>query len=267
MDWKLLEKDKARATLKEIEDLNESEFFNYRKKWTDLIANSLTNEYLELRKEIIQAYQEAEVIAEKDGGNKKIYYFDAAFCIKVYKILNSYGMNVRHASCNKIWYYINVKVLPDIIYKRFKKEISDNPKRINYDRYIDISRRLYFKSLWWYAHLSAQFDSKNEIDEAKTLEVLKPQTTDTIAQLVERSGSLGYRVDFSRALLLKLTEDLPSKVAKQEEFLRGIMCMYTATTPVVEPGFVDSNKDVALKKYIEYLFDMTNRGCIIKIAK
>ena len=66
----------------------------------------------------------------------------------------------------------------------------------NEERFIGIPRdsRLYLKSIFWYIHLSFQENPEN------TYETLKNNSTDTIVQLVDRTGK-GYNLDLVREIM------------------------------------------------------------------
>ena len=119
------------------------------------------------------------------------YKFDCLFGKKIYSIFSSgkYKIGEREASNDDIWRYIQVKIIPDILYCRW----PDNVKPRMYFQ----SNRLYLKTLWWYYYLSFV----DNIDFTCDM-LLKPcNSSDTIVALVERSGKKGYRLDLYREIM------------------------------------------------------------------
>jgi len=167
---------------------------------------------------------------------KAAYAFDFNFAIELYKILNEkYGMNVRIASENSIWRAMSIKVIPDIVYHRW---------RFNEDRYWRRPQRIWLKTLWWYIYLSWQGDYKT------TYDIIKENTTDEIVQMVERVGSRGYRVDLYRSIMRYYNSIDYSK--NKAVLFRRVMKLNTAMIRTVEPSLFKGGVDGYSKEIFEY---------------
>ena len=167
--------------------------------------------------------------------NKNVAYsFDLAFGLRLFEFFSNgeYAMNEREASNDSIWRYIQIEVIPDLIAFRWGKN--------NIDRYYSVSRRLYLKVLWWYIFLSWTGD----IDE--TREILEDNTTDTIAQLVERSGLNGYKVELYRSIMKQKYE----KNINPIEF-RKLLVLNSARSKVVNPYLVKGGIEGYVEKLVQ----------------
>ena len=56
---------------------------------------------------------------------------------------------------------------------------------------------MWLETLWWYIHLAWKNDEKT------TSEILKGNTTDTILNIIDRTGTYGYRRDLFNEILYK----------------------------------------------------------------
>lgn len=194
---------------------------------------SYQNIRIELNRMFKQSLEEVSVKESELLNNKKIAYdFDLSFGLKVFEFFydGEYAMKEREASNDNIWRYIQVEVIPDLIAYRWGKN--------NIDRFYSVSRRLYLKILWWYIYLSWTGD----IDETKKL--LENNTTDTIAQLVERSGINGYKVELYRNIIKQKKE----KNVNPLEF-RKLLVLNSARAKVINPYLVDGG----VENYVDSL--------------
>ena len=196
---------------------------------------SYQNIRIELNRMFKQSLAE---IGLKEGellNNKNVAYdFDLSFGVKIFEFFHEgeYAMNEREASNDSIWRYIQVEVIPDLMAARWGKS--------NTDRFYNVSRRLYLKILWWYVFLSWTGD----IDETK--ELLKDNTTDTIAQLVERSGLNGYKIELYRSIMKQKYE----KKINPIEF-RKLLVLNSARSKVVNPYLVKGGIDSYVNNLIK----------------
>lgn len=255
MEWKRLTKIEAADCLSKYQDMGLDKFLQ---ECQNLENSELPEEYKTLRKELVTAYQESKSLANDQSrdksklgysiiGNK--YRRDVLFGIKVYSILKTRGMNVRYASNSRIWSYIAVKVIPDLVYDRYgeddykKKHIF----RLNKERYYDNERRIFPLNLWWYIYLAMKKSGSEDDLEATANLLLNSGSTDTIVQIVERSGREGYRVDLSRELL----EQYCGNSDYGPDAFRKVMVLNSARTRMIEPKLRKGGYD----KYVKELFD------------
>lgn len=209
----------------------------------NISINSLNDDYKKLRKDLVTAFfdtlNEIGINETQIGKSNYSYQIDYLFGLKLYELLNvKYQMTVRVASNEKIWRYISVCVVPDLVDKRYG---------INHpDRFWKKSKRIWLRCLWWYIHLSWQGNDK------KTKEILKDNSTDEILQLVDRCGRGGYRLDLYREIMRIYGEMDPVERRKNGIF-RKLMVLNTARVQVIEPGIVDGGETQYIKDMCDYL--------------
>ncbi|OHX50693.1 hypothetical protein [Cytobacillus oceanisediminis] len=161
------------------------------------------------------------------------YAFDLHMGLVLYSLLNdSYRFNERLAAQDEIWRYLSLEVFPDLVYERFG---------INDQRFYKGTRRIWLKSIWWYIHLSWQGT------EEETLNTLRDNSSDHILQLLDRSGSGGYRAELTRELMRQYKLYSSSKVP---ELFRRILKLNTARLNMIEPSLVEGG----IKTYVDDLF-------------
>ena len=183
MDWKNLTKSESKLI---VDCAIEEE---------KMLMPMVGADYKELKDMINSAFDKAlEVLninKENLSSSNFKYKFDCYFGKELYKIFNieKYRIGEREASNDDFWRYIQVKIVPNLIYYRWKDNIVP--------RIYAQSNRLYLKILWWYYYLS--FNTSIEY----TCELLLHpcNSTDTIVALVERSGKKGYRLDLYREIM------------------------------------------------------------------
>ncbi|MDN2701208.1 hypothetical protein O0881_04250 [Janthinobacterium sp. SUN100] len=146
--------------------------------------------------------------------------YDVAAGLALYRILGEAGMDVRTAADDSVWRFLSLRVVPDLVEARWP-----NAPAVRFWR----SRsRIWLRVIWWLVHLTWQEN------EEQTRAVLADVTTDTIAQLVERPGRGGFRVELMRALFRERIR----RHFSQDEF-RALMKLNTARVVVTEPWFCD----------------------------
>ncbi|KAB8125583.1 hypothetical protein F9U64_22380 [Gracilibacillus oryzae] len=172
--------------------------------------------------------------------NRKDYFYDLKFGLELYHILNEeYNFSERNASDDEVWIYLSIRVVPDLVYKRWGLTES---------RFYKQSRRIWLRTLWWYIHLSWA-GSKEE-----TYNRLKSFTTDEVVQLVERSGPRGYRIDLTREIMKQFSFAYENS---DRLLFRRIMKVNTARLKVIEPSLALGGLAQYVKELIDY-FDYTN---------
>lgn len=213
--------------------------------WGDVVQppSNLNSENQKLRDDILKIHDQT-MKNEKVGvslGKFDKYTYDLLFGLGLYELLNEKrGFTLRHASDPDIWRYITMNIVPDIVFMRWKKDSTD--------RYYRRPTRIYLSSLWWYIHLSWCGNSSS------TYEILKENSTDEIMNLVERSGSLGYRIDFTRELMKQY-----SKTINDDRLIfRKVLKLNTARSIVLEPALHHSG----VEGYVRDLFEDVMRGVL-----
>lgn len=220
--WKTLSKAEAR-----------NEFNNWDKDKAP--EPNCDENYVVLRNKLLEAHHEANKFLDENepGSKKRDYLYDLRFGLEIYQMLNEeYKYSVRQAANDQIWIYMQIKVVPDLVYNRWGFSES---------RFFQQSRRIWLKTIWWYIHLSWKGNAE------ETYRILRGFTTDEIVQLVERSGPNGYRVDLTREIMHQFSK---VKLTNQSRNLfRKIMKLNTARIKIVEPALTYGGT----KKYVEEL--------------
>ena len=116
---------------------------------------------------------------------------------------------------------------------------------MNHKRFYSHTRRIWLKTLWWYVFLSWQGNKE------KTRSVLKEFGTDTISDLIERTGQ-GYRVLMYRQLMLSYSQ----VDNKSSDLFNIIQKQNLVNCRTVEPALVDN----AEQGYIKSLFNQLKIG-------
>ncbi|MCP2034144.1 hypothetical protein L1279_001127 [Planomicrobium sp. HSC-17F08] len=199
------------------------------------------NKFNDLRKD----FKEIEELVNRELNSKEkssaisTYDFDLLFGIKMYEMLSSkYRISERQASQDGVWMFLSIEVIPDVVFRRWKG--------LNESRYYKESRRIWLKTLWWYIHLSWQGDYEG------TFKVLKDNTTDDLVQLVERSGSKGYRVELYREIMLNYSLIEENEKGRKNQLFRKVMKLNTARARVVEPALTNGGEEQYVKELFKY---------------
>lgn len=237
-EWIIIDKETIKKEVETLAILNYAERRNKIKE----MQNALPKSYRLLQEELDDAYQQ---VINNLTVNQKLtkYNIDLYFGIELFNILENYGFNARNASIDKVWYYISLYVIPDIIFKRFASEKETSSIE---DHFWKKSRRIYPKSLWWYIYLSIPNNITTRIDRDSYLkETLKYNTTDTILQIVERTSTFGYRRDLYSEIIKAY-----SLSRRDANILRKVLVMNTTKTKVIEPALTCGG----IKQYVKQLF-------------
>jgi hypothetical protein len=169
---------------------------------------TLPDELAQLRRRVRDA------IAAADP--KGPYQHDLAMGLALYQTLPWAGIGVRDAADAAKWRFLSLDVFPDLVFLRTQASEA---------RFYSSRRRLWLRRCWWYIHLTWQGS------EAATRRALGAMSTDTVAQLVERPGPGGFRVELWRAIAARFEDARPPEGA-----VRRLMKTNTALLVVVEPS-------------------------------
>lgn len=211
----------------------------------DLIPKKLKEHERKLRERLVASINQAWIPLYEDDRSPSEYELDLHTGLVIYEILNTeFYFNERLAAQDEIWRYFSLLILPDIVYKR----VGLNP-----NRYFKQARRNWLQTIWWYVHLSWQGSKES------TFEILEKNTTDTILQLVDRTGINGYRIDFTRALMKEFYQsynDLPG--TERTTLFRRVLKLSTARTKLIEPNLVTGGTEAYVKGLFEYFVKTVN---------
>lgn len=203
----------------------------------------LDDSYQRLRNQLVEAWENTNEELQADRTNKRYEYMrDLKFGMRLYRILSTgeFTMHPRLAADVGIWRYISINVVPEIIKERWPKESSWE------DRFYRKPNRIYLKILWWYIYLSWQGDEKN------TYTVLEANNSDTISQLVERSGAHGYNLELYRKIMVRHFFQDPSE--RSMMLFRKVMKLHTARIRTRQPEMLPGG----INQYVEELYAYFN---------
>jgi len=237
MMWKAFSRLDASTLSEEWNSFTADKFNELMEDWETGIKANLSADYLELRRGLIKLHSDASAIVVSGIGR---YQSDLSFGIGIYKMLrDEYDMNSCIASDDDIWRYIQMRVVPDIIFERWSE--GEGKNRINDSRFWRDPRRIWLKTLWWYIHLSLQNESLEE-----TKSILQHNGSDDISQLVERSGS-GYRIELYRSIMRRYS----TADRSDGKLLRKVLKLNVIRCATVEPLFASDD----IIEYVEDLFN------------
>lgn len=232
---KKLTKTQAMQFVESIDKMSQPEFEKLVSRWERNEVDDFSPEYKGLRDYIVSVYKDAKKIGA--------YEIDMRVGLALYSELNpENGFTFVLASDDDIWRYLSCKVFPDITYDRYpapEKEIREKGGHLNHKRFYSHTRRIWLKTLWWYVYLSWQGT------EAETYNVLRGFGTDTISDLIERTGQ-GYRISLYRRLMYEY-----SRVKnKNSDLFNNIQKQNLVNCRTTEPALVRD----AEKGYVGTLF-------------
>src|SRR5699024_3683962 len=99
---------------------SENDFNNLELKVKSVEPIDPREDFLELRKLLIDA---RDKVFEKNGfdfSNNLTYDFDLLYGLELYQVLNKdIGFNQRVASNDDIWRYLSIRVIPDVVHSRW----------------------------------------------------------------------------------------------------------------------------------------------------
>ena len=202
---------------------------------------ALDESYQRMQQRIRAAW--AEVNENNHSDDKKdTYRRDLAFGLRLYGIFSKgeFAMPPRVAADIAVWRYISINVVPEIVKERWPKESSWD------DRFYRKTNRIYLKVLWWYIYLSWQGDDEH------TYAVLEANNSDTIAQLVERSGAHGYNLDLYRKIMIR--HFCQDESDRSMLMFRKVMKLHPARIRTRQPEMLPGG----VNQYVEELYAYFN---------
>lgn len=151
------------------------------------------------------------------------YEKDLQVGFAAYRLLSPDKIGLRRAADDSFWRHVALVVMPDIVFQRTGKASEEWFWKSRW--------RLWPKRPWWYVHLCWQGD------ERSTRKAIAGMSTDAIAQLVERSGRQGFRIDTWRAIAAEL-----GRRKTTEKDLRRVMKLNTVLLSSIEPSWVEGGE-------------------------
>lgn len=204
-----------------IERLTKKEAAEAMNAWIENPSSlpQLGRDYLEMRGDLTTLFGESRDAA---GGDVRSYGMDVHFGTALYGYLvGKSWFSERLAADDGFWRYLSLKVVPNLVGRRWSND--------NDEHYYSKPNRNWFKALWWYVHLSLKPDG---LEATKKMLLLDGFSTDTILNLVERSGRQGTYVQVYREIMSRFSS--LGKISM--EGFRKVMKLNTAKLVVIEPA-------------------------------
>lgn len=225
-----------------INKIQAEEKFNFLVRNDFSQTESLSEDYTTLRQKLLVKIQSITKDSNSQTDkNKKKYLFDLKFGLALYEETNKIfklKTNMSLASNENFWIYINLVVIPDVLFDRWHD--TENKR----GRFYSHTKRNYTNSLWWYIHLGWQGTSD------LTENTLSGFNTDTLVQVNERAGS-GYNEQLYREILLQSSRLVNNRGVN----LRRIMVLNTFYIKTIQPEYykngISGYVSMLLQKVIE----------------
>lgn len=182
--------------------------------------------------------QEREAFLQDETHKVKSHGYDLRMGMLLYRVLKEeYGFNERAASRDEVWRYLSLEVCPDIVYERYD---------LNDLRFYRGTRRIWLRSIWWYIHLSWQGNAE------ETFNILQDNSADDILQLIDRSGTGGYRIDLTRELMRQNRLYIKTPIPL---LFRRVLKLNTARLNMIEPSLVEGGVERYVHDLYQYFLD------------
>ena len=206
-------------------------------------APEIEPEYESIREDIGNLYEKV-----KSSNN---YETDVSMGLEIYDYFQKKDFfSLRVAANDDFWRYLSVKVVPHIVADRWGDENDDHFWKKNV--------RIWLRSIWWYVHLSwgDTMTNTNSILTSPNF------STDTILNLVERSGRRGTFINVYRLIMYYYSRIPKQKIdsfnasaEKHSTLFRTVMILNTARTMVLDPALYLGGE----QEYVKSLF--AEAGC------
>ena len=207
------------------------------------------SDYLGIRKELLKRFSSCNLNMES---KRKDYMTDLLFGIELYDYLSpgkNIGFTFDMAEDPMFWSYLSLMVIPDIVFNRWG---GYQEKK---DRFYSKKTRIWLSQIWWYIHFSLQ----NDLSETEKMLKGEAFNTDTILQLVDRTGAKGTFVELDRQIMREYANRSEKDINKDIDWpqvFRRVMKLNTAKIMLFEPTFYCNG----IKGYVNSLFDEAVKG-------
>lgn len=188
-------------------------------------------------------------IMKLQNDHKNNYAIDVYMGLYLYVLLRQEEFTMRMASNDGLWRYMSLKVVPDLVEKRWGRDAEEH--------YWRKPSRIWLRSIWWYIHLSWQGDLKS----TERLLLEDRFNTDTILNLEERTGRNGTYINVYRRIMYYYSI-IPAEVLKDAEnelrhkdknvtLFRTVMKLNTARSISIDPSLYVGGEDGYAKSLFE----------------
>lgn len=218
-----------------IERLSRKDAIEAMNSWvlSSFTVPALGKDYADIRSDLSALFDAARAEA---GGNVQDYRMDVCFGSALYDYFKGKTwFTQRLASDDGFWRYLALRVIPDMVGQRWGFS--------NADHYYSKPSRIWPKTLWWFIHLSLKGEGT---ESTKEMLLSGNFSTDTVLNLVERTGRCGTNIAVYREIMTRYAA--LERVADRD--FRNIMKLNTAKAVVIEPVFCSGG----VKGYVGSIF-------------
>ena len=208
------------------------------------------SDYLDIRKELKNRFDKSTRSIK--NSKRKDYMMDLLFGVKLYDYFtpgNDIGFTLDMAEDQNFWSYLSLMVIPDVVCERW----GGNQKKK--DRFYSKKTRIWLSQIWWYIHFSFQ----NNLYETEEMLKRDAFNTDTILQLVDRTGAKGTIVELNRQIMHEYAKRSATESYKGIDWpqvFRRVMKLNTAKIVLFEPSYYCNG----IKGYVDSLFSEALEG-------
>lgn len=190
--------------------------------------------FIKLRSDLKKVYDAAL------SSRMKGFDIDRVMSLELYSTTIEMKIPMRVAASMPFWYWVSLKLLPDLLFNRFPQMDKEALR----GRYYERNMRVWPYMLWWGAHLTWQGNRKD------TESVLKQGfSVSAIEVFLDRSGS-GYRTNLFREIAAQFAIHNTNYLATDKDLLRPVMGLNTSKIVNIEPEFYSDG----IKGYVKDLF-------------
>lgn len=219
-----------------IERLSRKDAIEAMNSWvqSSFTVPALGKDYSEIRSDLSGLFEEAREEAE---GDVRDYRMDVCFGAALYEYFRQKPwFTQRLASDDGFWRYIALRVIPDLVGERWGES--------NADHYYAKPSRIWPKTLWWFFYLSMKGSGT---EDTKAMLLSDNFSTDTVLNLVERTGRCGTNIAVYREIMKRYAA---LKGVADKDF-RNVMKLNTAKAVVIEPVLCEGG----VEGYVGSLFN------------
>ncbi|MBR6933421.1 MAG: hypothetical protein IKH49_08985 [Bacteroidales bacterium] len=209
-----------------IERLSRKDAIEAMNSWvqSSFTVPALGRDYSDIRTDLCALFEAAR---EEVDGDVRDYRMDVCFGAALYDYFNLNKLpwfTLRLASDDGFWRHLALRVIPDLVGERWGES--------NADHYYAKPSRIWPKTLWWFFHLSL---SGTGAEDTKKMLLSGNFSTDTVLNLVERTGRCGTNISVYREIMTRYAN---LKGVVDRDF-RNVMKLNTAKAVVIEPVFCE----------------------------
>ena len=218
-----------------IERLSRKDAIEAMNSWvqSSFTVPALGKDYSDVRASLSAFFEAAK---EEVDNDVRDYRMDVCFGAALYDYFKQKPWFTMRLACDDgFWRHIALRVIPDLVGERWGESNSDH--------YYAKPSRIWPKTLWWFIHLSLC----GTTEDTKKMLLSGNFSTDTVLNLVERTGRCGTNISVYREIMVRYAA---LKDVADKDF-RNVMKLNTAKAVVIEPVFSEGG----VNGYVSSIFN------------